>query len=88
MTTLAGEGEGTPSDLGFDAMAEVDRKFRGRLEVDDVEWESGGAGVVEPEGERGLGFGRGVALPFPCVPCPLCVDGDLVDFGDSGCASF
>jgi hypothetical protein len=78
--TLPGVGDGMlPSCLGFDAMADVDRRFRALFEA-DVDWERGGAFSRVLGGESGLS-GFGVALPLPCVV------GDLADLGDS-CESF
>jgi hypothetical protein len=78
VTTRAGVGDGTPSDLGFDAMADVDRIFRGRL-IAEMDCERGGGALeLVVGGDRGFS-GLGVLLP------PLCTVGDLEDLGDSGC---
>ena len=77
MAIRAGVGDGTPSGLDFEAMADVDRMFIGRFEVDVECVRGGGAALVLCSG-GGLS-GLGVALPLPCVV------GDLADLGDSGC---
>jgi hypothetical protein len=78
VTTRAGVGDGTPSGLGFDAMADVDRIFRGRLAAETDCERGGGALALVLGGDRGFS-GLGVALP------PLSTVGDLPGLGDSGC---
>jgi hypothetical protein len=48
VVSRGGAGEGAPAGLGFAAIADVERRFRGRLESGE-DWETGGLATA---GER------------------------------------